>query len=95
MNEATSDDLDPTQVAAVALDALRERVRARPLPTLAALFGVGYVLGGGLPRVVVRLGSVFALRAIAQKVVVRSLQAGHPAFFAEGSHDTASEATVG
>jgi hypothetical protein len=38
------------------------------------------VLGRGLPTFVVRLGSAFALRAIAGRVLLRSLKASDPTF---------------
>jgi hypothetical protein len=76
MNEA----IEPAELAVLALGRLRQGVRTRPVTTLAAVFGAGFVLGRGLPTFLVRLGSAFALRAIAGRVLVRSLQASDPTF---------------
>ena len=60
-----------------ALDALRalarERVETQPYATLAAVFGAGWILGGGLPlRAVVFVGGLGA--RIAAQELLRSLR---------------------
>lgn len=65
------DTIEPAEIAVLALGRLRQGVRARPLATLAMVFGAGFVLGRGLPGIVVRLGSAFALRTVARRVVAQ------------------------
>jgi hypothetical protein len=82
MNAGTGEEqgLEPAEIAVLALGRLRQGVRTRPLTTLAGIFGIGYVLGRGLPNVVVRLGSMIALRAVAARVLLRSLHKDGAAF---------------
>jgi len=46
-----------------------EQAREHPLRTLGVAFGVGYVLGGGLPRFMVRMASVALLRTAGRAVI--------------------------
>lgn len=81
------DTIEPAEIAVLALGRLRQGVRARPLATLAVVFGAGFVLGRGLPSVVVRLGSAFALRAVAHRVMTE-MRAGVVSGPREGSGGT-------
>jgi len=60
---------DPAELAAAAAELVTEQARAHPYRTVAAAFGVGYVLGGGVPRFVVRLAAMALVRAAGQAVV--------------------------
>lgn len=55
--------VDPTALLAAASELVVEQARSHPLRTLGIAFGVGYVLGGGLPRFVVRMATNAALRS--------------------------------
>lgn len=75
MNDPMDESIEPAEIAVLALGRLRQGVRTRPVATLAAVFGAGFVLGRGLPKFVVRAGSIFALQMIAERMVGR-LHAG-------------------
>jgi hypothetical protein len=47
---------------AAAAEQIAAETRAHPARTLGVAFGVGYVLGGGIPRFAVRLGTMALLR---------------------------------
>jgi len=63
------DDADPQVDATLLVMGVAERVadeaRRNPLRTLGIAFGAGFVLGGGLPRFVVRMAAMAALRSAA------------------------------
>jgi len=54
-------------------DEVMVQVQERPILTVAAAMGVGYVLAGGLPNWVVRLSTRSILRAIIAGVVAREV----------------------
>lgn len=70
--------MDPVEVAMALAAELEENVRARPLVTLGAAFGVGYVLGGGVPNFVLRAGGVVALRFMASRAMSELAGANRP-----------------
>lgn len=57
---------------------LRDRLDRRPYATLAAVAGVGYVLGGGLPTALVRVLIGVGGRVAVARVILR-LANPHPA----------------
>lgn len=65
--------LDMTTIAVLLLGRLRESVKRRPGATLAGAAGVGYVLGGGVPNFMLRLGTAAAVRVLTQKVAFQLL----------------------
>jgi len=70
-DEPESDDepFDPMMLAASAADLVSAQARSHPYRTLGIAFGVGYVLGGGLPRFVVRMAGMAALRSLTHAIV--------------------------
>ena len=48
---------------------LRDQLERRPYVTLGAAAGIGYVLGGGVPKFVVRLAAGIGLRFAAYEIV--------------------------
>lgn len=64
----------------VAMERVAEQAITHPMRTLGIAAGVGYTLGGGLPKFVVRLGMIFGARMITNVLVSASLeQLGGPA----------------
>lgn len=51
---------------------VREQMHERPYAVIGAAFGLGYVLGGGLPRVAVRAVTAMALRYAAYEALRRA-----------------------
>jgi hypothetical protein len=51
---------------------VRDHMRERPYAVVGIAFGVGYVLGGGLPRMAVRAFSAMALRYAAFEALRRA-----------------------
>ena len=70
--------MDPVEVAMALATELEHNVRDRPVMTLSAAFGVGYVLGGGVPNFVLRIGGAIALRAVASRAMSEMVGAGRP-----------------
>ena len=61
--EVNDDDgIDVGALLDVATTQIVEQARQHPVRTLGIAFGVGYVLGGGLPRFVVRMGTAALVR---------------------------------
>lgn len=54
--------IDMNALLDTATEQIAEQAREHPVRTLGIAFGVGYVLGGGLPRFVVRMGTAAILR---------------------------------
>jgi hypothetical protein len=48
---------------------IETQVRVRPITTLVAAFGVGYVLGGGLPKIATRFAGLVGFRLMSEKVL--------------------------
>jgi hypothetical protein len=55
--------VDPAALIAAASELVVEQARSHPLRTLGIAFGVGYVLGGGVPRFLVRMATNAAMRS--------------------------------
>jgi hypothetical protein len=60
---------DPRAIASAAADLVTEQARSHPYRTIAAAFGLGYVLGGGVPKFVMRLAGVALVRVAGQAIV--------------------------
>lgn len=63
------DGIDVRALLDVATTQIAEQAREHPVRTLGVAFGVGYVLGGGLPRFAVRLAGAALLRTAGQAVL--------------------------
>jgi len=63
-SETNSGDagIDMNALLETAAEQIVEQARDHPVRTLGIAFGVGYVLGGGLPRFVVRMGTAALVR---------------------------------
>src|SRR5688572_28657192 len=62
-------DFDPSELANAAVELVADQARNHPLRTIGIAFGVGYVLGGGVPRFALRIAGVAVARAMADAVV--------------------------
>jgi hypothetical protein len=51
---------------------VREHMRDRPYAVIGAAFGLGYVLGGGLPKMAVRAATAMGLRYAAFEALRRA-----------------------
>lgn len=67
-NDAPQDDagIDIHALVDAAVTEIAIQAREHPVRTLGIAAGVGYVLGGGLPRFVVRLGTAALVRTAAR-----------------------------
>lgn len=70
----SADDLSGKlrMLGSVVESGVREQMRERPYAVLGAAFGLGYVLGGGLPRMAVRALGAMALRYAAFEALRRA-----------------------
>lgn len=60
---------DPAALLAAASELVIDQARTHPFRTLGIAFGVGYVLGGGVPSFVVRMATNAALRSASAGVL--------------------------
>lgn len=65
-----SDALELRALGEQALQIVHTQAIEHPLRTVGIAMGVGYVIGGGLPKLLVRLGMIAAGRALAQAATV-------------------------
>lgn len=65
----SDEEFDPSALAAGVAVAVASQVRHRPIQCVAIALGTGYVLGGGVPRFVVRVAMVAGLRALGRAVL--------------------------
>jgi hypothetical protein len=63
------DPVDPMAILASAAELVVEQARQHPYRTLGIAFGSGYVLGGGVPRFVVRIATMAALRSLGHAIL--------------------------
>jgi hypothetical protein len=63
------DGIDVRALLDVATTQIAEQAREHPVRTLGVAFSVGYVLGGGVPRFVVRLAGAALMRTAGQAVL--------------------------
>lgn len=76
-DEGTTDDpradaddgIDVNALIEAASAQIAEQAREHPVRTLGVAFGVGYILGGGLPRFAVRMASAVLLRTAGRVVL--------------------------
>lgn len=66
---AEADETDPLALVATAAEHVADQARRHPYRTLGIALGVGYVLGGGVPRFVVRMAGMAVLRSVGQAVL--------------------------
>jgi hypothetical protein len=64
--------IDPMMLVASAAEHVADQARRHPYRTLGIALGVGYVLGGGLPRFVVRMAGMAALRSVGHALLTSS-----------------------
>lgn len=63
------DEIDPMMLVASAAEHVADQARSHPYRTIGIALGVGYVLGGGLPRFAVRMAGMAALRLLGQAIL--------------------------
>ena len=73
-SESGSTQLDIQSIADYALEMVQDQARSHPFRTVGVAMGVGYVLGGGLPKLVVRLGMLAAGRLMADAITAEGLR---------------------
>jgi hypothetical protein len=61
--------IDPTALMIGAAEQIAAETRRHPLRTLGIAFGAGWVLGGGVPRFVVRMALVAGVRTAARALL--------------------------
>lgn len=78
-NEMRSDSgegsLDLPALGAQALQLIKQQATEHPLRTVGIAMGIGYVLGGGVPKIVVRLGMIAAGKAVSQAATIEGARA--------------------
>ncbi|HET6584647.1 MAG TPA: hypothetical protein VFG69_14410 [Nannocystaceae bacterium] len=70
----TGRQLDVQSIADYALEMVQEQAKSHPFRTVGLAMGVGYVLGGGVPKFVVRLGLLAAGRLMADAITAEGLR---------------------
>lgn len=66
--------LDVQSIADYAMEMVQDQCKNHPFRTLGVAMGVGYVLGGGLPKFLVRLGMLAAGRVLADAVTIEGVR---------------------
>lgn len=74
--EPDEPEIDPLALVASAAEHIAVQARQHPYRTLGIALGVGYVLGGGLPRFAVRMAGTAALRSVGQAILTSGALAG-------------------
>jgi hypothetical protein len=74
-SEGTEGSIDLAAVGSQALDLIHRQATEHPLRTVGIAMGVGYVLGGGIPKVLVRLGMLAAGKALSQAATIEGARA--------------------
>lgn len=67
------DEIETSTLLILLAGRVRDRVTTHPATTLGAAFGVGFVLGAGVPDLLLKLGGSLGLRLLSQQLVARSL----------------------
>lgn len=67
--DSTDDGIDVGALLDVATTQIAEQAREHPVRTLGIAFGVGWVLGGGLPRFAVRMAAGMLIRTASTAVL--------------------------
>jgi hypothetical protein len=68
-NEGADAGIDMNALIETAAEQIADQARTHPVRTLGIAFGVGYVLGGGLPRFVVRMGTAALVRTAGRAAI--------------------------
>jgi hypothetical protein len=68
-DEHEAEGFDPAELATAAVELIVDQARTYPARTIGIAFGIGYVLGGGVPRFAVRLAGVAIARSITETVL--------------------------
>ena len=71
---AGNGQLDVQSIADYAMERVQEQAKSHPFRTLGLAMGVGYVLGGGVPKFLVRLGMLAAGRLMADAITAEGLR---------------------
>lgn len=72
--ESETSSLDLQSTLDTALEMVETQAREHPFRTLGIAMGVGYVLGGGLPKMLVRLGMLAAGRVLTDAITAEGLR---------------------
>lgn len=66
--------LDVQSIANYAMEMVQDQAKSHPFRTIGVAMGVGYVLGGGVPKFLVRLGMLAAGRLMADAITTEGLR---------------------
>jgi hypothetical protein len=66
---------DPAELMRAATEIVTEQARQHPLRTIGIAFAAGYVLGGGVPRFVVRMATNAAMRSAGAAILASGIAA--------------------
>jgi hypothetical protein len=66
--------LDVQSIADYAMELVQDQCKTHPFRTMGVAMGVGYVLGGGIPKFLVRLGMLAAGRILADAVTIEGVR---------------------
>jgi hypothetical protein len=75
--EATDEDRDAVDLQEIgdkALQLVQRQATQHPLRTVGIAMGIGYVLGGGVPKLFVRLGMIAAGRALSRAATIEGMR---------------------
>ena len=74
-NDGGGESIDFAALGTQALELIQQQATQHPLRTVGIAMGVGYVLGGGIPKIVVRLGMLAAGKAVSQAATIEGARA--------------------
>jgi hypothetical protein len=74
-NDGGEGSIDFAALGSQALQLIQQQATQHPLRTVGIAMGIGYVLGGGIPKVVVRLGMLAAGKAVSQAATIEGARA--------------------
>jgi hypothetical protein len=94
-NERGDAQLDVHSIADYAIETIQEQAKRHPFRTVGVAMGVGYVLGGGVPKFLVRLGLLAAGRLMADAVMAEGLRTLSTQTMGAGDDDAEAEPPQG
>lgn len=68
------DAVDLQEIGDRALQLVQRQATRHPLRTVGIAMGIGYVLGGGVPKLFVRLGMIMAGRALSRAATIEGVR---------------------
>lgn len=87
--------LDVQSIADYAMEMVQAQAKSHPFRTVGVALGVGYVLGGGVPKFLVRLGLLAAGRLVADAITAEGLRTLSSNLMGAGDDDAEAEPPQG